>query len=370
MESLQTLKYMVKERDYMCKIDLKDAYFTIPLDKSCRHLVRFLWEGNLYEFLCLCFGLRPAPRVFTKILKVPISLFAPSKYQNFDLPGRHVVNVSINRETSSRKRHRNLSPSTSGICNKLKKVSHGTGTNNRIFRPCDKFDSNDSFFNRRESERNFTRMQNNIFNERDNGFAVNTISRSSIIHHTNSSSSSDSILLPAASISVIPERRNVLQRENYSKRSGTGGTAVVDRKPKILQWEVSNSGQASESNTDRCPTGRLGSQLYGCGDWGKTVVEERKLHINILELLAVENSILAFTKEKTINPIDIQTDNTTALSYLLKMGGTTDKTLVDLSKDIWKYLILKQITITAEHLRDILNTRADWQSRHSKDFSE
>ena len=102
----------------------------------------------------------------------------------------------------------------------------------------------------------------------------------------------------------------------------------------------------------------------------KWSAEERKLHINILELLVVKNAILAFTKEKTINAIHIQTDNTTALSYLLKMGGTTDKELVDLSKDIWKYLILKQITITAEYLPDILNTRADWKSRHGKEFSE
>ena len=35
------VKYMMKERDYICIIDLKDAYFTVLLDKSCRHLVRF-----------------------------------------------------------------------------------------------------------------------------------------------------------------------------------------------------------------------------------------------------------------------------------------------------------------------------------------
>ena len=34
----------------------------------------FLWSGNLYEFLCLCFGLGPAPRIFTKLLKIPISI--------------------------------------------------------------------------------------------------------------------------------------------------------------------------------------------------------------------------------------------------------------------------------------------------------
>ena len=94
------------------------------------------------------------------------------------------------------------------------------------------------------------------------------------------------------------------------------------------------------------------------------------MHLNILELLAVKHVILAIKKEKTINAIYIQTDNTTALSYLLKMGGTTEKTLLDLNRDIRKYLILKQITITAEYLPGILNIRADWWSRYSKDFSE
>ena len=56
----------------MYKIDLNDAYFSVPLLKDSRKLVRFLWAENLYEFLCLCFGLGPAPRIFTKILKVPI----------------------------------------------------------------------------------------------------------------------------------------------------------------------------------------------------------------------------------------------------------------------------------------------------------
>ena len=58
----------------MCKIDLKDEYFSVPIDKDSRKLVRFLWAGDLYEILCLCFGFGPAPRIFTKLLKVPISV--------------------------------------------------------------------------------------------------------------------------------------------------------------------------------------------------------------------------------------------------------------------------------------------------------
>ena len=74
MEGLHCLKYVLQKGDYMCKIDLKDAYFSVPLHKDSRKLVRFLWVGKLYEFLCLCFGLGPAPRIFEKFLKVPISV--------------------------------------------------------------------------------------------------------------------------------------------------------------------------------------------------------------------------------------------------------------------------------------------------------
>ena len=58
----------------MIKIDLKDAYFGIPPDKSSRKYIRFQWEGNLYEFLYLYFGLGPATLIFTKLLKILIAL--------------------------------------------------------------------------------------------------------------------------------------------------------------------------------------------------------------------------------------------------------------------------------------------------------
>ena len=61
MEGLQNLKYMLQKGDYMCKLDSKDAYFSVHLEKNSRQFVRFLWSENLYKFLCLCFGLRPAP---------------------------------------------------------------------------------------------------------------------------------------------------------------------------------------------------------------------------------------------------------------------------------------------------------------------
>ena len=50
------------------------ACFSVPLEKISRQFVRFRWSGTFYEFLCLCFGLGPARRIFTKLLKVSMTV--------------------------------------------------------------------------------------------------------------------------------------------------------------------------------------------------------------------------------------------------------------------------------------------------------
>ena len=74
MEGLKDVKNLLRKGDWMCKLDLKDAYFSVPVNPRSRKLIRFLWKGTLYEFLCLAFGLGPAPRIFTKLMKVPVTL--------------------------------------------------------------------------------------------------------------------------------------------------------------------------------------------------------------------------------------------------------------------------------------------------------
>ena len=74
MEGMHLIKDLLQEHDFLIKVDLKDAYFGIPLDKSSRKYIRFQWKENLYEFLCLCFDLGPTPLIFTKLLKIPIAL--------------------------------------------------------------------------------------------------------------------------------------------------------------------------------------------------------------------------------------------------------------------------------------------------------
>ena len=58
----------------MIKIDLKHAYYSVNTASESRKLLSFTWNGTLYEYTSLVFGLGPAPRMFTKLLKVPITV--------------------------------------------------------------------------------------------------------------------------------------------------------------------------------------------------------------------------------------------------------------------------------------------------------
>lgn len=39
----------------MCKIDLKDAYCSVSINKRHKKYLRFVWEGRLYKYFYLGF---------------------------------------------------------------------------------------------------------------------------------------------------------------------------------------------------------------------------------------------------------------------------------------------------------------------------
>ena len=62
MEGLHTVKALIQGNDWMAKIDLKDAFFMVPIAQQHQHLLLFTVEKKTFRFRCLPFGLCIAPR--------------------------------------------------------------------------------------------------------------------------------------------------------------------------------------------------------------------------------------------------------------------------------------------------------------------
>ena len=67
METVASVLLSVREGDFLASLDLKDAYYQIPIHPSSRKLLRFSSEGTIYQFSALCFGLSTAPQVFARV---------------------------------------------------------------------------------------------------------------------------------------------------------------------------------------------------------------------------------------------------------------------------------------------------------------
>ena len=78
METVASVLLSVREGDFLASLDLKDAYFQIPIHGSSRKLLRFMSEGTVYQFKALCSGLSTAPQVFTRVFAA-VSAWAHSR---------------------------------------------------------------------------------------------------------------------------------------------------------------------------------------------------------------------------------------------------------------------------------------------------
>ena len=69
MEGIHILRDLLRAGDWITKVDLKNAYFMVPIHEEDIALLKFSFKERTYQFKCLPFGIACAPRVFTKTQK-------------------------------------------------------------------------------------------------------------------------------------------------------------------------------------------------------------------------------------------------------------------------------------------------------------
>ena len=192
-------------------------------------------------------------------------------------------------------------------------------------------------------------------------------------------SSTAIVVFPAPSQYRFLQRQQIL--ELAEKKSFSARVVLSKEVREEIQWWIENL-MLSKGRAVILPPPQLiitsdaslqgwGAACQGQTTGGPWTAEEQKHQINILELKAAKLAILTFIRmHSEVKSIDLQMDNIMGLSYIVKMGVTHNKVSSDISKEIWDFLLLQEITITVEYLPGVLNQETDFQSRSMKDSSE
>ena len=370
MENITAVKHLLVRDDWLVTIDLKDAYFTVPIYQAHRKYLRFCWKGVIHQFTCMPFGLCSAPRTFTKILKpVASSLRERGIRCVFYLDDILIMGASAQDCLDSTNLAVNLLQDLGFIINKEK--SHLTPTQQVEYLG---FVVNSKTMSLSLSQDKISKIVSHC--------------REVMSAHTNSVRDLASLIgkMSATIQAVFPAplfyRHLQLDkiaslRENYSYETDVilskeaknelkawtqflhawNGRAIVQHTPDLtIQTDASANGWGA------C----LAHQQAG----GRWTSQEKLNHINYLELLAVFYALKTLLRGRRDLHVRLQMDNSTAISYINHMGGTRSISLVHLALKIWLWCLQRSIVLTAEHLPGSMNVTADNLSRVFNDRAE
>lgn len=370
METARTVLSAVRKHDWMVSIDLKDAYFQIPVHQESRRYLRFTWKGIPLQFRVLCFGLSTAPQVFTRMM-APISaashqrgirllrylddwlLLATSKQEavastRILLELCSSLGVVINWEKSD-------------LCPTQEKTFLGVEIHSTLLKA----------FPTQTRINNFMSLLDPFLSTRlpkAREWLALLGHMASLIH-----------LIPGARRRMRSLQLQ-LAKEWNSQRQDENHPVPWDKDSylDLLWWsEEANLlvGQSLlQASPDLCLYTDASSEGWGAsvlhqstsGTWS---IQERSLHINLLELRAIRLGLLHFKDMFRGKTVAIFSDNATALAYINKQGGTRSSSLNYEAQTILRWTEQYAVTIITQFVKGSSNVLADCLSRRSQIIS-
>ena len=369
MEGFHTLKEILKKGDFMGKLDLKDAYTSVPIALKDRAFLRFLWKGQKFQFSTLPFGLSTAPFVFTKLLK-PVAGHLRSQGIRLViyLDDFLFLNQCPERLQKEMLMAKSLLENLGFCINQTKSVFSPNRTIEFLGVSVDS-----------------TNLQISLPQNKLKGIKKDCQSlllgkhvRARKLAHTVGKmvAAKEAIRFSMVHVRYLQRVLNIAVRQPMGYESVAYITKEAQQE---LNWWVEES-----QSQNGCPIQAVtpdlviqtdASKLGWGAIWGmqKTgglwSLKEKTWHINVLELLAVFLALKSFTKEMYNQHILIQSDNVSTLSYINKQGGTKSRDLQFVAKQIWDYCQNHQLMLTGEHIPGKLNVEADHLSGHWEDAS-
>ena len=371
MEGMGTLRELLRMNDWMVKVDLKDAYFTIPIHPNHQPYLRFMVGQKHYQFTCLPFGLSCAPWAFTKVMK-PVAIFLRSMgvrmivyIDDILLMGDSPNQVESHLETLIF-----ILTNLGFIINVPKSVTTPTqiieflgllvnSTSLHLSLPGEKLHHIRTEVKQLLQKEQVTARQLAQIIGKLNA-ASQAVLPAPLFYHSlqgdlqrglsNNNQSYNALLY------LSPLAKEELSWWQEMLGRWNGKVLLHQQESVIIKSDASLQGWGAVCNGVR--TG---------GPWSQS---EQQLHINCLELLAATLAVKSFLKDREGSSVLLQLDNQTAVAYINNMGGTVSPQLTDLAKALWLWALSRDIVLSAEHILGTMNCIADMESRTLRDRTD
>lgn len=362
MEGHKTVIKIITPNCFMATLDLKDAYFLVSINTHHRKFLRFKFNGTLYQYNCMPFGISCAPLIFTKLLKPVLTYlrgqgFISTLYLDDFLLLGHSYQECLKNVTA-----------TIEILSKLGFIINYDKSN---LEPKQAITYLGFIYNSKDMS--ISLPQNKVT------YILALINK---ILFTKSCKIRELAKLIGTLISACPAVKygflytKLLERHKFlTLLNGNYDTKIsiplalhtdlnwwLNTLP-IAKNSIRMDNYTLEIFSDASLTG-WGIYCAGTRSRGLWSTSEKENHINYLELLAAYFGLKCFAKDLRDCNILCRIDNTTAIAYINRMGSIQYPHLNNLTKNIWEWCQERNLFIFASYIKSAENTIADCESRH------
>lgn len=370
MDTFRTALKLIRPGYFMASVDLKDAYYSIPIAEEDRKFLMFEWKGKYYRFTCLPNGLSSAPRIFTKILK---PVYAHLRSIGHTCMG-HIDDSLLVGQTFSSCQDNILD--TVSLFTNLGFTVHPVKS---VLQPLQKIDFLGFVLDSVTMTVTLTETKAmKVKSACANLLSQETASIRAVAQVIGFLVSS----FPAVEFAEMHYRH--LESDKISALRANKGNfdspMIMSAQARTeLSWWITNILTASKPISRSNPDLTLTTDASMVG-WGAVCIdtstggfwdlEEQRHHINYLELKAVLLGLKSLCATLHGKHILIQSDNTTTVAYINAMGGIKSVPCNNMAVAIWEWCITHNIWLSATHIPGIENTQADKESRVLKESTE
>lgn len=374
MEGVRAMKDLLRKGDWLCRIDLKDAYLHVRLHNQDRRFVQYWFHGHLYQWKVLPFGYRDAPRFFQKLM---VTALAPLRKKGVRMV-IYLDDILVMEESELRCKNvrdealRQLVQLGLGI--NLEK-SHLTPTRSLVFLGI-LVDTQSLMLSLPvEKIAKCRRSIRKILKKAANGNKIALWDLQSLAG-----------TLQATSECMSHQRlrmNHLLETMNEARKLPDAAAFLSQAAKEDLQWWINNMEEwngklivpPQVDHVIEVDASDLGLGAAYFGDRSVPLTAHKflppDLHINHRELLAAEYGLRTFSSHEGWKDcsIRIKTDNFVAAAYLNKMGGKVPQ-LCRITEKIHQFALARNLTISAEWIPGKDNKIADSISRIRNNYAD